>query len=521
MRILADRSLAAALGRRAGPGPDLPRAPGRRRRCPQFADAYRRVRRGHAARPARRTPPGPRRAAVPAVRPARRRHGGRGGRRPRAPPTGSRCWCPASDTTLRDFDRGLGGVARRAPAVQARALYRTAARGRPGGPASRWWPGSATTRRRASAWTRPREAPGPRRGGRADRLRATALRAAAGRGGDADRAQLRRDRRRAGRAAAARGARPGRAGRARHGRARRRPTWAAPGCGRRWRRPTGSGGCPQVRLLTSATGGGRPRPGLRGAAAADRRGGRARRLPVPGLGDARTSRDDARPRPGRAHERSSMTGPPPSRRRDRGIDAAAGGRDRRGGGRALAGDRRCVLGPDGAWRHVEPADRDAGARPGELAAADARPVLLRRRLRGAPADRSARPRPRRTTEPARAAADAARLAAGASGLLLTGLSALVARARAAAFGVPAPATLRTDRGAGRQPAVVPAPLPGCCAPRPDRWSDASTARTAGGRRTGRRRGGCRRTPASRRPGRPSRPPGRSRGCSASRWPEER
>jgi pimeloyl-ACP methyl ester carboxylesterase len=29
---------------------------------------------------------------------------------------------PGSDTTLRDFDRGLGGVARRAPAVQARAI---------------------------------------------------------------------------------------------------------------------------------------------------------------------------------------------------------------------------------------------------------------------------------------------------------------------------------------------------------------------------------------------------------------
>jgi len=30
---------------------------------------------------------------------------------------------PGVDTTLRDFDRGLGGVARRAPAVQARVLY--------------------------------------------------------------------------------------------------------------------------------------------------------------------------------------------------------------------------------------------------------------------------------------------------------------------------------------------------------------------------------------------------------------
>jgi hypothetical protein len=30
---------------------------------------------------------------------------------------------PGVDTRLRDFDRGLGGVARRAPAVQARALY--------------------------------------------------------------------------------------------------------------------------------------------------------------------------------------------------------------------------------------------------------------------------------------------------------------------------------------------------------------------------------------------------------------
>lgn len=30
---------------------------------------------------------------------------------------------PGVDTTLKDFDRGLGGVARRAPAVQARALY--------------------------------------------------------------------------------------------------------------------------------------------------------------------------------------------------------------------------------------------------------------------------------------------------------------------------------------------------------------------------------------------------------------
>lgn len=32
---------------------------------------------------------------------------------------------PGVATTLRDFDRGLGGVARRAPAVQARVLYRT------------------------------------------------------------------------------------------------------------------------------------------------------------------------------------------------------------------------------------------------------------------------------------------------------------------------------------------------------------------------------------------------------------
>jgi Alpha/beta hydrolase len=32
---------------------------------------------------------------------------------------------PGVNTTLRDFDRGLGGVARRAPAVQARALYWT------------------------------------------------------------------------------------------------------------------------------------------------------------------------------------------------------------------------------------------------------------------------------------------------------------------------------------------------------------------------------------------------------------
>jgi hypothetical protein len=30
---------------------------------------------------------------------------------------------PGVDTSLRDFDRGLGGIARRAPAVQARALY--------------------------------------------------------------------------------------------------------------------------------------------------------------------------------------------------------------------------------------------------------------------------------------------------------------------------------------------------------------------------------------------------------------
>jgi pimeloyl-ACP methyl ester carboxylesterase len=30
---------------------------------------------------------------------------------------------PGVDTTLRDFDRGLGGVARRAPAVQARSVY--------------------------------------------------------------------------------------------------------------------------------------------------------------------------------------------------------------------------------------------------------------------------------------------------------------------------------------------------------------------------------------------------------------
>src|SRR4051794_30161319 len=30
---------------------------------------------------------------------------------------------PGVDTTLRDFDRGLGGVTRRAPAVQARAIY--------------------------------------------------------------------------------------------------------------------------------------------------------------------------------------------------------------------------------------------------------------------------------------------------------------------------------------------------------------------------------------------------------------
>lgn len=32
---------------------------------------------------------------------------------------------PGVDTTLRDFDRGLGGVTRRAPAVQARVLYRS------------------------------------------------------------------------------------------------------------------------------------------------------------------------------------------------------------------------------------------------------------------------------------------------------------------------------------------------------------------------------------------------------------
>jgi hypothetical protein len=32
---------------------------------------------------------------------------------------------PGVDTTLRDFDRGLGGVTRRAPATQARALYGT------------------------------------------------------------------------------------------------------------------------------------------------------------------------------------------------------------------------------------------------------------------------------------------------------------------------------------------------------------------------------------------------------------
>jgi hypothetical protein len=32
---------------------------------------------------------------------------------------------PGVDTTLRDFDRGLGGVTRRAPAAQARALYRS------------------------------------------------------------------------------------------------------------------------------------------------------------------------------------------------------------------------------------------------------------------------------------------------------------------------------------------------------------------------------------------------------------
>jgi pimeloyl-ACP methyl ester carboxylesterase len=33
---------------------------------------------------------------------------------------------PGNDTTLRDFDRGLGGVTRRAPAAQARALYEAA-----------------------------------------------------------------------------------------------------------------------------------------------------------------------------------------------------------------------------------------------------------------------------------------------------------------------------------------------------------------------------------------------------------
>lgn len=33
---------------------------------------------------------------------------------------------PGNDTTLRDFDRGLGGVTRRAPAVQARAVYQAA-----------------------------------------------------------------------------------------------------------------------------------------------------------------------------------------------------------------------------------------------------------------------------------------------------------------------------------------------------------------------------------------------------------
>ena len=70
---------------------------------------------------------------------------------------------PGVDTTLRDFDRGLGGVARRAPAVQARALYDSCApptrrRG------WRWWPGSATTRRRARPGRRhAKRGPGPAR----------------------------------------------------------------------------------------------------------------------------------------------------------------------------------------------------------------------------------------------------------------------------------------------------------------------------------------------------------------------
>jgi alpha/beta hydrolase family protein len=38
---------------------------------------------------------------------------------------------PGVNTTLRDFDRGLGGVARRAPAAQARALYRQVRAGHP------------------------------------------------------------------------------------------------------------------------------------------------------------------------------------------------------------------------------------------------------------------------------------------------------------------------------------------------------------------------------------------------------
>jgi pimeloyl-ACP methyl ester carboxylesterase len=39
---------------------------------------------------------------------------------------------PGNDTTLRDFDRGLGGVARRAPAVQARAVYQAVQAKAPG-----------------------------------------------------------------------------------------------------------------------------------------------------------------------------------------------------------------------------------------------------------------------------------------------------------------------------------------------------------------------------------------------------
>ena len=65
---------------------------------------------------------GGRRTPVPDVRPRRRRPGGRGARRPGrcGPDRGAGA---GGGSTLADFDRGLGGVARRAPAVQAGQLY--------------------------------------------------------------------------------------------------------------------------------------------------------------------------------------------------------------------------------------------------------------------------------------------------------------------------------------------------------------------------------------------------------------